>query len=275
MINNMKEVLYSSLQVLGAKISEGIAGVIGAILMILFGWILARILSRVVSRLLKVAGFDKLGHKLVDESVIDIDFKSTPSKIVGRVFYWVVILIFIVTAAEVLGWDVVSREVSKLILYLPKLFAAVIIFLIGFYIANFIRQALSTTLKSAAIKSASAISSIAFYIILVIISITALSQAGLDTGLLTSNVTLIIGAVMLAFAIAFGFAARPILQSILAGMYTKPNFSVGDVITLDGLKGEIVKIDNLFIVIQHGQELTTIPVKEVLENRVTVVKSSS
>ena len=59
-----------------------------------------------------------------------------------------------------------------------------------------------------------------FFIILIFTSVTALNQAGIDTAIITSNITLILGALLLAFAIAFGIGANRIVTDLLKTFYT-------------------------------------------------------
>lgn len=164
--------------------------------------------------------FDKLFDNINAAEYLDkANITISPSHFVGKFVYWIILLIFFVLASDTLGWTVVSESVSDLIFYLPKLFSAIVVFIIGLYIANFIKKALSGIFDSLNVSTGKVISNIAFYIIIVIISITALNQAGVNTKIVTSNVNMIIGGVILAFAVAFGFGAKDILGNILIYSY--------------------------------------------------------
>ncbi|MEQ9146939.1 MAG: mechanosensitive ion channel, partial [Cytophagales bacterium] len=177
---------------------------------------------------------------------------------------------FFVTASDTLGWTVVSTSIGDLLGYLPKLFSAIIIFVIGFYISTMVRKALHGILESLSISSGVMLSSIAFYIILVVITLTALNQAGIDTSIITSNVTLIVGGFLLAFAISFGLGSRDVLANILSSFYAKRNFEIGQKITVKGISGTIEMLDGASCVIKTAKGKTIIPSKYLLTEEVVV-----
>jgi small-conductance mechanosensitive channel len=265
------EVGLQSLVALGESVMSSLPNIIGAIFMIILGWIIAKIFSYVVSKALKLIGFDKLSEKLyLGEIINKTSFNITPSRVVGKFVYWVIMLLFFVTASDTLGWSVVSSSIGDLLTYLPQLFSAIVIFVIGFYIASFVKKGLKGILGSLSIASSHVISAFAFYIILVIITITALDQAGIDITILMSNVTIIVGGIVIAFAVSFGIGSRDVLSNILSSFYTRKIFEVGQSITLEDVSGTIVKIDNTSCLIKTSTGTTVIPVKRLLNEKVEI-----
>jgi len=270
-ITDWTEIGLQSLMTLSNSVMSALPNIIGALFLVILGWIIARVMSFIVRKALKVIGFDKLAEKInVTEILGKANIIKTSSEIVGKFVYWVIMLLFFVTASDTLGWSVVSESIGDLISYLPKLFSAVIIFVIGFYIASFVKKGLKGVLDSLSVSSSNMLSSISFYMILVIISLTAFNQAGVDTAIITSNVIVIIGGVILAFAISFGIGSRDVLSNIISSFYTKSNFAVGQEITLLEVKGTIQKIDNTSCVIKTKTGTTIIPVKRLLTENVDI-----
>ena len=74
------------------------------------------------------------------------------------------------------------------------------------------------------LSGAKIISQVVFFIILIFVSITALNQAGIDTEIVTSNLTMILAAFLLAFALAFGFGAQKIVGDLLRTYYTRKTY---------------------------------------------------
>jgi len=270
-ITDWTEIGLQSLMTLSNSVMSALPNIIGALFLVILGWIIAKVVSFIVRKALKVIGFDKLAAKInVNEILGKANIISTSSEIVGKFVYWVIILLFFVTASDTLGWTMVSESIGDLIAYLPKLFSAVIIFVIGFYIASFVKKGLKGVLDSLSVSSSHMLSSIAFYIILVIISLTAFNQAGIDTAIITSNVILIIGGVILAFSISFGIGSRDVLSNIISSFYTKGNFAAGQEIELSEVKGIIQKIDNTSCVVKTKTGVTIIPVKRLLTENVEI-----
>ena len=221
-INHWSDVVLSSLNTLGQSFMEAIPNIIGAVFLIIFGWLLAKLFSFLTGRLLRAVNFNKLMDRLSELPFIkNSQFTIDGVGIVKKFVYWIILLLFFISASETLGWTSVSQEIGKLISFLPQLFSAVIILVIGLYIANLVRGVIGTTLGSLEVSSSKLIASVAFYAIVIVISITALNQAGIDTEVITSNLVVVIAAIMLAFTIAFGFGAQEILSNILSSTYSK------------------------------------------------------
>ena len=108
------------------------------------------------------------------------------------------------------------------------------------------------------------------YLIAIIITITALNQAGIDTTIITNNLTLVLGSFLLAFAIAFGFGSKDVIQSLLFSFYSKRNFEIGQHIKVDDIKGQIESIDNICITLKTVKGKVVIPIKELVDKKVEI-----
>ena len=132
------------------------------------------------------------------------------------------------------------------------------------------RTGLRGILDTLAVTSARLISSFSFYTIVVIVSLAAINQAGINTEILTSNVTIIIGGIVLAFAVSFGIGSRDILTNILSSFYSKSNFQVGQEINVGEIDGVIQKIDITSCIIKTKTGNVVIPVKSLLTQVVKI-----
>lgn len=272
---NWTEVFLESLKSFGEQIMGAIPGIIGAIFLIILGWLIARLIGRLVVKLMNAVKFDRVFDSLNSKEFLkNLKITVGPSVIVGKFIFWVIFLLFIVTATETLGWTVVAKEITNLIRFIPNLFIGIIIFIIGLYIANFIKSLINTSFSSLGISSGKIISEIAFYIIMVIITLTALRQTGINTHFIDNNITIIIGILIGAFAISFAISSKDVLQNILAGYYSKNNFHVGQKIRIGDIVGEIVKIDSIHLVLKNNSEKMVFPVRRLLEERIDIINDS-
>ena len=272
-LEHWRQVSIESLTTLGEQIMRILPGILAAVLLLLVGWLLAKIVSRIISRLFRLLHFDRLAGRINQMKWMQkSEFKVVPSKIIGKFVYWVILVLFIITATDTLGWSAVSQAFNQLITYLPQLFSAIIIFVVGFYLANLIRDFIKTTLQSFEVASASALGEIAFYILMAIVAVTALEQAGVETSLLTSNITLIIGSVLLAFAVAFAISSRDVFRNILSSYYGKENFHVGQHIKYNKIQGEIIKIDRMHVTIKDGKTSHVIPTARLISEEFEIIE---
>lgn len=250
-------------------LSTVLPNIFGALLLILIGWGLARGASYLVKRLLQSLNFDVLGKRLVAQTSLKIDKRRVnPSQWVGTFVFWIILLVFFISASETLGWAAVSESISHLIAYLPQLFGALLVFVVGLYIASFVRRFISTTFNTFDLAGGRLMSEITFYFILLLIGTTALEQAGIETSILTANISIIIGGLLLAFAIGFGYSSRELLTNILSTFYARNTFTEGQTIRIDNTEGIITHINNIQTTINTPDGELIIPNKRLISDSI-------
>lgn len=248
--------------------------ILGAILILLIGWLVAKLLASGIGKLLDVMRFDKMAESInASEFLAKANVSATPTQLVSKFFYWILLLLVLVTTADSLGWNALSAEISNLIGLLPNLLLAITFFIVGVYIATFVRDFIRGASSSLGISAGRIFGNLIFYLLLIIVSLTALEQAGLDTSIITSNLLLIIGAVLTAAAISYGFASRDILANILASFFSRRTFQVGQTIEIEGERGRIEHISNVSVIIRNAaNEKVVIPTQQLLQHRVKIIE---
>lgn len=255
------------------QILDGMPKVLLAISFIILAWLLIKIVVFILKKILKATNVDSLATKLNEAEIFGKkDLNIVPSKIIIGVIKYLLILIFIIVASEILKLTAISQGISNFIAYLPILFSALAIFVIGVYVASIVKKAVANAIKSLEMSGSGLLSNIVFYLIVVFISITALNQAGIDTEIISKNIILILGAILVSFTIAFGLGARDVVQRLLFGFYSKRNFEIGQHIKGEGIEGIIEKIDNICISIRTEKGTLVIPIKDFVNQKIEVKK---
>ena len=272
-LNAWSEVVISTGQEVLANLLIIIPKFIGAVLVIFIGWIISKIISKLVFKFLKKSKFDSLiDNTQVGEVFGGDKLHGQVSKYISKTVYWVLFLIFFMSGAKILGWTMITDLITQIIEYIPKVFMAIIIFTIGTYMATFIRDVIKTTTKSLGLSTGSFIANIVFYFLLVIVSITALDQAGIETSLISSNLILIIGAILIAGSIAYGFAAKDIMGNILSTFFAKRAFKLGQEVSVGDVRGEIIDMSSISITLWSNDQKIVIPTKKFISDNVTILK---
>jgi small-conductance mechanosensitive channel len=112
---------------------------IGAILILIIGYIVAKILQAVVSRVLKAIGFDGWMERGGIKQFLDrAQTRQTPATVLGKLVFWFVFIIAITMAADALGIQQVSEVLAQLIAYIPSIIAAILILILAALLANFL-----------------------------------------------------------------------------------------------------------------------------------------
>ena len=261
--DSLSDIFTSAVQLL-PKIILGILGLIVA-------WILVKIIMFVLKRILKAAKMDKLSEKVTQARLLgDSEVKVDLIKIILGITSVLLILMFAVILSEVLGLTAISNGIVSIFGYLPTLFSAVLILGGGLYLASLVKKATLALFDSMGIGGSKFISGTLFYLIAFFVSITALNQAGINTEIITSNFTLILGAFLFAAALGFGLGSREVFSDVLKMFYARKTYMVGDSISFDGIEGTIEAIDNISITLTTDQGKMVIPIKDIVSQRVTL-----
>ncbi|WP_420461171.1 mechanosensitive ion channel family protein [Neolewinella sp.] len=266
-----------SLEGMARTVLSVVPRVLAALVILALGWLIARLISRGVARLLQAAGLDRLADRLGATQLLQrANVRLRPSTLLGRLIYYVLLLVVIITAADTVGWTAVSTEISKLLGYLPRLLSALVFFVVGSYIASFIRDLVRGAAGSLGISAGRIISSVTYYLLMLIITLTALEQGGVDTSIITSNLLVIVGSVTLAGAIAYGLASRDVLTNILAGFFTRRAVRVGQLIEVDGQRGRVISMSGLSITLQVSPtERLILPSQLLITHPIRIIDEES
>ena len=268
---NLTEVLISTLTKLINQFVDFVPRFIFAAFILLIGYLVAKGISIILKKVLEKIGFDRIGEKLNEISIVkQLQTEIKLSQIVSKVLYYFVLLGFITDATRTLGVGAITSLVEKLVNFVPQLIVAAIMLQIGVLVAETLKNAVVSICKSFNVPSAKLIGSIVFTFFSVITLISALGQAGVNTELLESSFNLIIGGIILAFSVGYGFASRDVLANLLASFYNSSRFQLGQTIQIDEIKGRIVHIDNTSITLQTGDSQTVFPLQVIQSKKITV-----
>lgn len=265
------EKLQASLAKVMDTLLQTIPSLLTALLVLLLGWLFARLISRLLGKLLRRIGLDKLGDRLNNTEIFkDANITVKPVIIFEKFVYWTFFFVTLLMSSEILGLDLLSKQISALINYIPDLLTALVILAVGFLIADAVKKTVANTAQSFGIPAWRFLATLVFVIIMLIVSVTALEMARVDTQMIRDNWNIILAGLMLAFAVAYGIAARRVLSNVLTSYYSRGNFQLGQKIELDGHVGTIVKMDKISFTIDTGEHFIVFPMERLLKDTVII-----
>ena len=187
---------------------------IGALVILIVGYIIAKALQAIVGRVLQAVGFDSWMERGGIKQFFDrAQTNQTPHSILGLLVFWFVFIIAITMAADALGIPQVSAVLAQLIAYIPSIIAAILILILAALLANF----LAGIVRGA--TGSDLLSSIARYAVIVYAAFAALTQLGIAVQLTANTFLIVLGAVALAAALAFGIGGREVARDIVEKAY--------------------------------------------------------
>ena len=202
--------------------------------------------------------------------VARIGFDRPLSALVATAIRIAILVVAVAAALSLLGLAAaLSLALNQLILLMPKLFVALVLVVVGFVVAELVGarvQALATQMDlPGPFRQMAEAAIVALFVL------TALAQIGVQTTILTGLVALIIVALSLTFALAFGLGGRDVARQLSAGRYVGNAYRVGDQIEVAGFSGRIRRIESAATVLEGGDgRAIRIPNQMLLESVVTV-----
>ena len=241
------------------RMFEYIPTLVGSLILVLVGWIIARLLraltyhvaSKAMGRLSRTRHMDlKLQQSNTYQSVPDVS---------GRVIFWTVLLFFIAAAVEALGLPAVSSFLGAFTAYLPRILIAILIVFVGLWAGEFTRNYLARSLARAGLGQAPIVGRLAQAVVISMAVIVAVEQTGIDSTMLV--ITLAIGffVTLGAAGLAFGLGARSTVANVIAAHYVKQNYHTGDKIRLGDTEGYITELTATSVVLDQEGTRVHVP----------------
>lgn len=181
-----------------------IPNIIVAIVLILVGVFVAKWLKGVVVSLLENLGVNSLASKM---GLGGRTSSTSIAQVIGTIVQIIIILLFVSEALQVANLDFMASLATAIFAYLPMVIAAIVILAVGFWLANMAERLVGSVLVDAS-GQPSVLRHVAKYAILGIAFFMAISQLGIAPMIVNTAFLLILGAVALAFGLAFGLGGR-------------------------------------------------------------------
>ena len=223
-MENLNVVVMDPIKAMAIKIWSYIPAIAGAIIILVVGWLLAKLIEAVVVRVLKAVRLDTASDKAGIANVLaQGDIKISLSELIGGIVYWLIILVVVATTLDALNLKIASELISRLVEYVPNILATVFILIIGTFLANFIATIIRTAGSNAGLKNAKLMGQIAQVILVVFTVIIAIEQLKIATTLLVLAVNIVLIAIGLGIALAFGLGCKDIAGRFVQDIINKAN----------------------------------------------------
>lgn len=201
--------IITSVTTLLSNLLGFIPSLIGAIILIIIGWIIAGIVYRVVAAVLRKLRGDELAERHGIAAFLQrANVKLDAAGVIANIAKWYIRLIFLEAAFNALGLPQVVAIINSIILFLPNLVVALLLLFVGTLVARFVRSPAHASAQGAGMGGADTIGALCFFGIMAFFFIAAVGQIGIATGYLNILFSATVGGLALALALAFGLGGR-------------------------------------------------------------------
>lgn len=216
------QVLTDSFQNMWFGVVSFVPNLLVALIIFVFGWILAGVLARGVSQIIKSLRLDNVLQSMGTADVLErAGFRLNSGSFIGELVRWFVIIVFLVASLEVLGLTQVNQFLKEIVLgYLPNVIIATLILLMAAVIANVLQKLVLASAKAADLPSVHLVAGLTRWSVWIFGFIAALSQLRIAVGVLNILLIGFVSMIALAGGLAFGLGSKEVASDYLKRLLT-------------------------------------------------------
>ncbi len=261
-----RQVLVNSLTEFGATTVGFLPSLIATLVILGVGWLVSRLVAAVSERVLLQLGLDRAAARLgVSETLREAGVSVSASRIVARLVFWILMLTFLLSAVETLGLSAVTATIDRLTAFLPNVIAAGLIFVLGLLLARLVRNLVSSGAAAAELAQAPRLGSLAEIVVALVVGVVALEQLGIETQMVVTVVTAVVGAVTVTVGVAFALGARPVITHIMAGHFLRQSLPTGGSVEVGGQRGVVERVGAVDTLVRDEEHTWSIPNGRLIE----------
>jgi len=190
---------------------------VGFIVILVVGLIIAALVEKGLTFILRKVGFDRMANRIgLTRLEQRMNVRLDPAGVLGKIVYWFVLLIFLIPAADALGVPAVSNILNSLVNYIPNVFVAILVLFLGSLAGAFVADIVRGVVATAKIGSPNVFAAISRWAIIGFAALIALEQLQIAPSLINELFAGVVFAVAIAFALAFGLGGQDAARRWLA-----------------------------------------------------------
>lgn len=190
---------------------------VGFLLIALVGWLVGMGVDKLVTGLLRKVGFDRLSNRVgLTQMEQRIGWKVDSSRILGRVAFWFIFLIFLIPAADALGVPTITNTLNLILNYLPNVFVAILALLLGAILGSFAGDIVRGSAQVSHLGNGHILGNAVRWAIIGFACLIALEQLQIAPALITILFAAVMAGLALAFGLSFGLGGRDQANRLLS-----------------------------------------------------------
>jgi small-conductance mechanosensitive channel len=253
-----------------AEIVDYLPTLLGACIILLVGWGVARLLRAGTNR----AG-DKI-NRLLDRvfrsgRLAQFRLSSRMLSALAEVIFWLTLFVFVSIAARAAGLTTFAIWLDRMTANLPNIVAGVLVIIVGFFLGEIARNLASAQRTAQGLLIGKALQ----IAVIVIALIIGLDLIGIDVTFIVTIAAVAIGVLLGGFAIAFGLGARNYVANLIGAHELRREIEPGQMIRVGETEGEVLEITATTVVLATSDGRHRIPAGKFADQPVTIVDAES
>ena len=208
-VSSWVDTLAASLRELWLEVANFLPELIGAIIVLIIGLIVATGLEKLVERVIFYLKLDTLLRQVgVEKFLVRGNVRLNAGHFLGQVVYWFFVIVFLLAASDILGFSALSGFLKDVLDYIPRVIVAALILLASLVAGNFVRGLVRASVMGAKLHAAKTLGTVTYWGIVIFGFLTALVQLGVAVQVINTLITGLVAMLALAGGLAFGLGGR-------------------------------------------------------------------
>lgn len=243
-------------------------------LILLVGYIVARVVRTLLTKGLRALHFDNIADRAGVTRALELaGTRMDAAAVLGAVAFWWIFLVFAEIAVNSLGLTEISAFVNSVLAYLPNIFVAILILIIGSLLANVIAGIVRGAAGEAGLSTASLLATVARWAILIFAFLAALTQLNVAQNMIFILVAGIVGMLAIAGGLALGLGGADTARGLIAGWAMGRMLQPGQRVQIGQQSGTVIRHDMNATVVDTGTGQISIPNASLTHEHIVVLSN--
>lgn len=255
------------------RLSLLLPDLLAAVALLVVGWLAARLLRLVAVRASRM--LEALLARFVGPAGAERVRFGRSSEVLGTVVFWLVLLVFLSAAAQVLGLRTFTDWLARLLDYVPTLAAGVLIIVVGYILAGFVGDLVRAAAPGLAPAQRNALARIAQGATLVMAVLVGADQVGIRVTWLAILAAIVLAALLGGVTLAVSLGARGYVSNLIGAHYLRQAFRVGERVRVAGFEGRILEVTPTSLVLETRDGRVSLPGRIYHEEPIVLLAGSA
>ena len=250
----LQESMENATQILWEKLAEYIPNIFGTIILLVVGYFISKLVATISIKILRILGIDKISEKIgLHKTFERLDIRLKSSDIFGKIFFWLIMLVFIISASEALHLDKITGTIDAFVRYLPNIIGAGLIFILGLMAVHFLKNVIEDFSEKIGLAYGKMLATVIHLIGVVVVSVLAINQLQLEMDLVNRMVEIILISAGVVIALSLGLGTKDLSKNIVSSLSLKEQIKPGVHLEFENISGTVKQVGVVNTVVENSE----------------------
>ena len=254
----LQKSMENSIQILWEKLVEYIPNIFGTIILLVAGYFISKLVAKISIKVLKILRIDKISEKVgLHKTFEKLGIQLKSSDLFGKIFFWLIMLVFIISASEALHLDKITGTIDAFVRYLPNIIGSGLIFILGLMAVHLLKNVIEDFSEKIGLAYGKILATVIHLIAVVVVSVLAINQLQLEVDLINRIVEIILISAGVVIALSLGLGTKDLSKNIVSSLSLREQIKPGVHLEFENISGTVkqVGVVNTVVELSEGKKV--------------------